>query len=150
MRPKWGAQYGRKYVDNHAGNIVQMFEDGPRDKALCRGPNRIPECLAQMYTDAHDLPSEPEIRSAISRLMQQKNKGSESSLSCGRSPHSTWPPIIEYLIAKIVNENPHIRPAIALTKLKEHYEEIETQCSVADTPDDARVRQKTCTFKTKY
>lgn len=61
MQPKWDAQYGKKTVDKYASDIVQMFDDGLRDKTLRSGSNRILECLAQMYLDGYDLPSEAEI-----------------------------------------------------------------------------------------
>ena len=55
-----------------------MFSEGVRDKALRRGPNRMLEVLRQKYPSSHDLPSEAEIRMAISRLMQQNRNNFDS------------------------------------------------------------------------
>jgi len=92
--------------------------------------------------------SEAEIRMAISRLMQQNRNSSILLLSSGRGRKSTWPPIIEYLLARIVNENPGIRPMQALT-FKEHYEALQGEYPVAEMPPDDKIWKKVSAFKTK-
>lgn len=150
IRPPFGKQYGKKYLEKYADDIVKMFSDGLQDKALRRGPNRMLEMLRQKYPGAHDLPSESEIRMAVSRLMQQNKNQSELSLSSGRGRKSKWPAIIEYLLVKFVNEDPEIKPAIALTAFKEKYETFRTQFPIDDMPNDAKIKQKVSSYKTKY
>ena len=52
-----------------------MFQDGFVDKSRRRGPNRMREELIRRHPGAFDIPSEAEIRSAISRMMLQAKTG---------------------------------------------------------------------------
>lgn len=70
------------------------------------------------------------------------NRSSVLSWSKCSGRCSTWSPIIEYLIAKIVNNTPPISLSAALTPLKKLHEEINTQHPVADMSDDGKIRRK--------
>ena len=75
IRPKIGDLYGKKYIEKYSAEIVQMFQDGFVDKSRRRGPNRMREELIRRHPGAFDIPSEAEIRSAISRMMLQAKTG---------------------------------------------------------------------------
>ena len=56
---------------------------------------------------------------------------------------------MEYLLSKIVNDNPKIKPSIGLTHFKQQYMELEQEYPVAEMPSEAQIRQKISALKVK-
>ena len=61
-----------------------MFNTGCENVALRKGASRILEKIKWAYPHRLDLPSETEIRQAISTLMSKMNSGKDPNLSSSR------------------------------------------------------------------
>ena len=73
--------YGRKYIEAFKGDIVEMFNAGCRDKSFRMGAGRMLERIKRQNPGRLDLPSETEIRQAISALMAKMKSGKAITLS---------------------------------------------------------------------
>lgn len=158
LRPKQGTLYGKKYISKYAREICQMFEEGLRDKAMRMGPNRMLDELSRKYPNVFDLPSESEIRSAISQMMMQVNTGKPIALGNARGRKSTFPLILDYIIRIDINSNiesmtsARMKPAMALPRIKEKYNAEYLQSypiSTDEFPSDLKIKQRFSALKQK-
>lgn len=157
-RPRNGQLYGKKYISKYTQDIVQMFQDGVDDISKRRGPNRIREVLLKRYPGALDIPSETEIRNAITAMMTQQKKGQAISLGSRRGRKSSFPPILEYILSHYINQNRNttngsaLKPTQALIFCKETYvREYEHRFPISDDsmPEDAKIKQRFSDLKQK-
>ena len=155
-RPSHGKQYGRKYIEKYADFVIKMVREGVADKSARRGQNRIREALQKQYPHAQDLPSESEIRVAITRLLVQIRNGKSledlTLSSQGRGRTSTIPPIIEHLCRGIVNEDPTIKPAEAVQVFGARYDAVKEQYPVLESemPGIAKLKARISALKQKW
>ena len=87
---KCGAKYGRKCVGPFKKDIEDMFLLGQNDISKRLGPGRMLDRLKKKYPDKFDLPSETEIRQAMSTLASQLKKGVQPSLQHKRGINETF------------------------------------------------------------
>ena len=123
-----------------------------------RGPNRIREVLLERHPGAIDIPSETEIRNAITAMLVQVRKGQTVSLGGRRGRKGTFPAILEYILRHFINQNrtgldvSHLKPVHALLHCKTTYQnEYKAQFPIADElmPPDSKIKQRFSALKTK-
>ena len=114
--PKHGKMYGRNYVDPFKEDIASMFNAGSEDKAIRMGPARMLEKLKQKYPDRLDLPSETEIRQAITTLVAKQKKGQQATLN---STRGIMMPYLATVIRIFNDSNGTIKPAAAWTAFQQ-------------------------------
>lgn len=83
IRPADGHCYGKKYIKNFMDDVLEMFEEGGM------GPGRMRERLMNKYPDRFDIPSEAELRQAISKFVIQVRVGTAPTLTRTRGRKST-------------------------------------------------------------
>jgi hypothetical protein len=136
-----GQKYGKKYIGPYKQDVEQLFLEGCEDKSKRMGPGRMLNVLKSRYQDALDLPSETEIRQAISTLITKQKKGKPISLSRNRGIKS---PFLD-TIQEIVDQNPTIKPREALQLFKD----IHTDASDDGYPTDKQIKSKISALKAK-
>eukprot|EP00957_Ditylum_brightwellii_P114003 8691639-Ditylum_brightwellii.AAC.1 len=62
-------------------DVLEMFEEGEKDKGHKMGPGRMRERLMNKYPDWLDIPSEAELRQAISKFVGQVLLGTAPTLA---------------------------------------------------------------------
>jgi hypothetical protein len=111
-RPAWGKLYGAKYLPTYLAEIKEMFFSGVQDSSAKKGPSQMYEELKRKHLGKYSIPSESEIRVAISTLYgKQKAGGAAGSSAEGteevgdlgkRGRKSPLPPIVlEFIDAQI-------------------------------------------------
>jgi hypothetical protein len=113
-RPSWGKCYGAKYLANYLHEIKELFLSGVKDSSAKKGPSQMHEELRHKHRGKYSIPSESEIRTAISTLFQrQKTSGvdiaevTEDGIGQGkRGRKSAIPPdVLEFIDAHVGQEN---------------------------------------------
>ena len=82
--PPHGRMYGRKYIEPFKDDIVKMYTEGVKDSSRRLGPGRMLEHIRRKNPGRLDLPSENEIRQAITTLVAKAKKGKVISLTSNR------------------------------------------------------------------
>jgi hypothetical protein len=82
-RPPHGQCYGKKYIGDFLEDILELFMAGEADKRMKMGAGRMREFLTKRYPERLDIPADPEIRSAISKFIVQRQKGVVPSVGSG-------------------------------------------------------------------
>jgi hypothetical protein len=124
-----------------------MFNAGSDDKAFRMGPERELEKLKQQYPDRLDLPSETEIRQAITTLMAKQKKGQQITII------TIWGIQMPYLatVIRIFNEsNGTIKPAAAWTAFQQiHSPPVNYPDEQAKYPTAIKVKGKISALRTQ-
>ena len=77
-RKKRGDMYGAKYMNEEYKAICTvLFELGEEDSSQKKGPNHMYDFLRRKFPELYSLPTENEIRTLISSLMNNKSKTSD-------------------------------------------------------------------------
>ena len=111
--PKRGEMYGRQYVSNYMDDINKLFNQGVNKSSEKNIPGAMLEVLQKTYPNRFNIPSETEIRQAISTLIQgnkQKHNAKKAELT-------------QYLdfIEQAVKANPNIKPMQGLALFQQHF-----------------------------
>ena len=114
--PRHGKMYGRNYLEPFKEDIARMFNARSDDKAFRMGPARMLEKLKQQYPDRFDLPSETEIRQAITTLMAKQKKGQQTTLTTTRGMQM---PCLATVIRIFNESNGTIKPPAAWTTFQQ-------------------------------
>ena len=145
--PRHGKMYGRNYIEPFKEDIARMFNAGSDDKAFRMGPARMLEKLKQQYPERLDLPSETEIRQAITTLMAKQKKGQQTTLTTTRGIQ------MPYLatVIRIFNEsNGTIKPAAAWTAFQQiHPPPVNNLEEQAKYPTAVKVKGKISALRTQ-
>lgn len=145
--PRHGQMYGQKYIGPFKEEILNMFIEGENDKAQRRGPGRMLEALKRKHPGRLDLPSETEIRQAITMLMDKNKKG--QTLSLVRKT-GIAEPYRSTVMQIFVESQSTIKPADAWQKFQlKHSQPLEGDHSLK-YPSKKQVTSLISSLKTKY
>jgi len=135
-RPPTGKMYGAKYISMYMTDIVNMFQAGVDDQSNKKGPSAMLEELRRRYPGRYSLPSESEITSAISSLLQKQKRGAPLQ--------STSRGILRAFaddICRLLDQDPSLKPAEGLRRLKLMYTNDAGELP-SDFPADGKVKSK--------
>eukprot|EP00957_Ditylum_brightwellii_P211035 15365692-Ditylum_brightwellii.AAC.1 len=112
------------------------------------------DLMRQCYPDALDLPCNSEIRTAITRLMQQQKNKKALNLAarqCGQKSNQPFVPILVYVSSKILVYKLTIKPKEVAQHSKDLCAEYDTLYPVSPDrfPSDDNARRKIGALKTK-
>ncbi len=116
MTAGWAHPPRHGNIDPFKEDITNMFNAGSEDKAVRMGAARMLEKLKQKYPDRLDLPSETEIRQAITTLMAKQKKGQQAMLSTTRG---IMIPYLATVIGVFNDSNGTIKLAAAWTAFQQ-------------------------------
>ena len=128
IRPGHGKMYGKKYILVYKDYLKELFELGERDPSKKMSAARMLESIQRdpVYTLRLDHPSESEIRSFVSSLLQSlkrkrnKEENPEASGSNSRVRLNITAEEFEFM-HKIAQESPQLKPAIFYDQFIEKY-----------------------------
>ena len=142
-----GRMYGRKYIEAFKGDIVEMFNAGCRDKSFRMGAGRMLERIKRQNPGRLDLPSETEIRQAISALMAKMKSGKAITLSNSRGIAM---PYLATVVRIFVEREGNVTPRDAWRIFQENHPPPEDLESSNDSnyPAMEKVKSKISALKT--
>ena len=123
IRPAHGHCYEKKYIKNFMDDVPEMFEEGDKDKSHKMGPGRIREMLINKYPDRLYIPSESELRQAISKFIGQVRLGTAPTLSGTRGIKFVIPEKVPFHLATFYCENTSLTWKHFVGPLKEYFSE---------------------------
>ena len=135
-RLKKGKMYGEKYLGPYKDEIQSMFMRGNKDAKDRIGPAKMIEILKNKYPDRLTIPSEQEVRTYITSLVQKYKKDSTMTKKTG-----VVEPYRSGLVAILEANSYDITPAAALTAFKERMPRPEGEDESAPRyPTDVQVK----------
>ena len=112
-----------KYIKNFMDDVLEMFDEGEKDKSHKMGPGRIREILINKHPDRLDIPSKAEMQQAISRFLGQVRVGTAPALIGTRGRKSVIPEKVLFHLAKFYCENTSLTWKHFVGPLKEYFSE---------------------------
>ena len=148
IRPAHGHCYGKKYIKNFMDDVLEMFEEGEKDKSHKMGPGRMRERLMNKYPDRLDIPSEAELRQAISKFVSQVRVGTAPTLTGTRGRKSTIPQRVVYHLAKFYCENKDLTWKNFANPLKQYFQESNIEW--LDGFSESQIKSKHSNYRSAF
>ena len=128
QRPKQGAMYGEKYLDEFSDEIKEMFMRGVKDKSRKMTAEMMLAELEKSHPGTYALPGIPAIKSKISSIMKSVSNGSDASGAAAgsssnrRGRKASYDQKYAEALSRYLDENGLAsKPMGALRWLKEEY-----------------------------
>ena len=97
QRPRKGKMYGVNYVLEYKEDIQRMFDDGAQDPRKRMDAARMLRALQKMYPDTLALPSEAQLKQAISQMKAKaKAQRNETNENTSASSSSRYRPSAQH------------------------------------------------------
>ena len=87
-------------------DVLEMFDEGEKDKSHKMGPGRIQEMLINKHPDRLDIPSKAEMQQAISIFLGQVRVGTAPALIGTRGRKYVIPEKVLFHLAKFIVKTP--------------------------------------------
>ena len=136
-----GGMYGAKFIGRYRNDVREWFDAGEKEKSKKMTPGGMREALSNKYPDAmYTIPGEIEIRSEISKLIdEKKNKGRQ------QTPRATSVPLPAYVVAafqEIVMRNYRAKPNAILAEVEKQLLEDNNGVLPEDYPSGEAGKKK--------